>query len=133
LEYYEIDGKQYGFERIVDKDNNKIKTNIYLNGKLTEEVVVDLANEIITSNGKEVGFIKEVLEEVPTSKPNNLITRVSEPNNMITSIVDPGGGGTKTYIRTYANGFREVTRQVVIAVFTFVDGNLNLQLPNNTY
>lgn len=112
VEYIEIDGQQYEVERIKEQDGKKITNNMYLDGKFIKDVVVDFGKEIITSNGKEVGFVKEVLEEVGSVKEDT----IEQPNNMITSVVDPGGGGggIKTYIRTYSTGFYSTSRDVVL-------------------
>lgn len=116
LEYYELDGKQYGYERIMDQDGKKITNKIYLDGKFIKDVVVDFGKEIITSNGEKVGFVKEIIENVGSVKKVDS----DQPNNIIASVVDPGGGGTKTYIRTYTTGFYSTARDIVLLAMSTI-------------
>ncbi len=47
LQYYELDGKKYGFEQIVEENGDKIKTNVYLGNNLTELELLLLEVELI--------------------------------------------------------------------------------------
>lgn len=140
LQYYEIDGNIYGFEQILGNKGEKIKTNVYLGNDLTEEVVIDFNNGKITSNGKEVGFVEEVLEEISVPKVKK--NEIKAGNDILKPYVisPPGdfGGGIKNYIRTYKTGFSEATRVTIVAVvsllaktvFTLIAARLGINTTN---
>lgn len=96
------------------------KTNIYLNGKLIHEVVVNLNSGKILDNGKEVGFVKEVTE----NKTNNK-TKFKTPiqpyfDSQVTPyVISPptdGSGGIKVYISSYITGFSSNSTAVIITI-----------------
>ena len=119
----EVDGIIYNTETKVNNDSTIIKTNILLDNKLINEIVVDMNTGIITDNGNKIGFIEEIHEKqpIPAIRESALIDSIS-PNS-----ISPGGGGggTKKYVTSYKVGINGTTRAVVYtAVFGIVTGAL---------
>lgn len=110
----EVNGIIYNTETKVNNDSTIIKTNISLDKKVIDRVVVDMNTGIITDNGNKIGFIEEIHENQPITsiRQSALIDSIS-PNS--TGHTGPGGG-IKKYVTSYKVGITKTTRAVVYSV-----------------